>query len=187
MAFIMNFSSPMTLEDLVDRYLTDGLTNLDHIFHFEQTPKEWTVDEDAQAGDLIFFTCSKESTAYMDRLLAEIRIFEGKVEDYEEILTYALRQQELYRTYAGQLLAIGRLATAPYQLESPGYEFAAWTSNWYAKISDFRLLDIPLPFSAFEDFITFNTKGSRTVLTQEQKESLTALVLEQLRFDYKQG
>ena len=185
MAFIMNFSSPITLEDLIDRYLTDGLTNLDHIFHFEQTNKEWTVDEDAQAGDLIFFTCSKESTAYMDRLLAEIRIFEGQVEDFKEVWDFSLHQHWNYSNYAGHLVAVGRLATAPYQLDSPDYEFASWTSNWYAKITDFRLLDSPLPFSAFEDFITFNTKGSRTVLTREQADRLTLLVLERLRFDYR--
>lgn len=187
MAFIMNFSSPMTLEDLIDRYYSDGLTNIDHICRFEETPMEWTVNEDARKGDLIFFTCSKESVAYMANLLAEIRRFEGQVEDYEEVLTYAHQQRELYHTYAGHLLAIGRLATEPYQLDSSGYAFAPWTSNWYAKVTDFRLLNRPLPFAAFEDFIDFNEKGSRTVLTQEQTDKLVALVLERIRFDYKRG
>lgn len=42
MAFIMNFQSPKTVEDLLDRFETDGLTNIDHIFHFEETLREWT-------------------------------------------------------------------------------------------------------------------------------------------------
>ncbi|MGT2757424.1 hypothetical protein [Streptococcus ovuberis] len=185
MPLIMTFTSPMTLEDLIDRYYSDGLTNIDHILHFEDTPQVWTVDEDSQMGDTIFFTCAENAVAHMARLVAEIASFEGQVEDFDQVLAYAKNQQNLYETYAGQLLAVGRLASPPFQRESPGYAFAAWSNPWYAKVSDFRRLTQPLLVSAFSDFIIFSETSSRTYLTDDQYRQLSLLVLEHLDFQLK--
>lgn len=173
----------MTLEDLIDRYYSDGLTNIDHILHFEATAQVWTVDEDSQMGDTIFFTCADNAVTHMARLVEEVASFEGYVEDFEQVLAYAKKQQKLYETYAGYLLAVGRLAIPPFQQQSPGYAFAAWTNPWYAKISDFRRLTEPLPVSTFKDFITLSQTSSRTYLTDDQYQKLAGLVMD--RLDYQ--
>ena len=46
-AFITNFQSPVELEDLIDRYETDQMTNIDHFFS-EATTLDWTVKKDAE-------------------------------------------------------------------------------------------------------------------------------------------
>lgn len=69
-------------------------------------------------------------------------------------------------------MAMGQVASVPFKLDYSGYEHAAWSSKWYAKIDKFELLGEPVPFSAFREFITISRTGSRTKLTQEQAEKL---------------
>lgn len=175
MPFIMNFQSPKTVEDLLDRFETDGLTNIDHIFHFEETPKEWTVDRTTKEGELVFFACAKTSVDHMARLVREVKASDDTFMDedhYVAFLAFAEEKYALYQQYAGHLVAVGQVASAPFKLDYSAYEHAAWSSKWYAKIDKFELLDQPVPFSAFREFITISRTGSRTKLTQEQVEQL---------------
>lgn len=179
MSFIMNFQSPKTFDDLFDRFEFDGLTNIDHILQFEETIKEWTVDKTTKQGELVFFSCAKTSVDHMKRLLGEVKRSEASFMDeeaYAEFLAFTQDKVDLYARYAGHLVAIGKVASSPFRVEHPGYSHAAWSSQWYAKIDDFRLLDSPIPFSAIRDFVTISRTGSRTRLTDQQVERLMTMI-----------
>lgn len=91
-------------------------------------------------------------------------------------MAFAEEKYALYQQYAGHLVAVGQVASAPFKLDYSGYEHAAWSSKWYAKIDKFELLDQPVPFSAFRDVVSISRTGSRTRLNDEQARFLQELV-----------
>lgn len=58
-AFITNFQSPVELNDLVDRFENDRMTNIDHILHYGETFGEWTVDKNSQIRDTVFLCAQR--------------------------------------------------------------------------------------------------------------------------------
>lgn len=167
-AMIINFQSPVAVEDLIDRYIRDKMTNIDHIFNFENTLREWTVDKNSQVGDVVFFMCAKTSKDHMGHVCAEAK----RAECAEEIIAFAESERELYKKYAGHIVAMGVVESEPFQDDDAGYAFPYWRSPWYAKIGDFHLLDTPIHISEYRDYITVSRTGSITRLTKEQEETL---------------
>ena len=166
-AFIINFQSPKELDDLVDRFQTDGLTNIDHILNFEDTLKEWTVDKNSKAGDKVFFMCAKTSKDHMRRVFLDAKEYANDV-----IIAYAEKELNLYQRYAGNVVATGTLAEDPFMADSSGYNYPAWRNPWYAKIDNFQLLENPVSIDDFRDFIKVSRTGSITKLSEDQEAKL---------------
>lgn len=170
-AFIINFQSPKELVDLMDRYDSDGLTNIDHILHFDDTLMEWTVDKNCSVGDEVYFMCAKTSKDHMGRVLAEARLL-GE----SDIIAFAEEKLVLYKEYAGKIVATGKVVEDPFQTDDSGYEFPAWRNTWYAKIGSFKLLDTPISIDDFRSFVTVSRTGSITRLSEEQVSQLNTLI-----------
>lgn len=170
-AIIINFQSPKELVDLIDRYDRDGLTNIDHILHFEDTLMEWTVDKNCSVGDAVYFMCAKTSKDHMRRVLVDARQFGDS-----EIVLFAEEELELYEHYAGKIVATGKIIEDPFQTDDSGYEYPAWRNPWYAKIGSFNLLYTPICIDEFRSFITVSRTGSITRLSEEQAAQLSALI-----------
>ncbi len=166
-AIIVNFQSPVELCDLIDRFERDGLTNIDHILNFENTLKEWTVDKNCAPGDVVFFMCAKTSKDHMGHVCSEARKYGD-----EFILSFAEEKRELYKKYAGNIIAVGFIESNPFQTDDSGYEYSLWRNTWYAKICNFQLLNQLVSISEFRDYITVSRTGSITKLTNEQKQKL---------------
>lgn len=169
-AFITNFQSPVELEDLIDRYEKDGLTNIDYLLE-NRYSTEWTVSRYACAGDIALFMCAKTSKEHMGHVCAEAR----RCGD-EELLEFAEQERELYRRYAGQIVAVGVVKSKPFQLENSGYTYQYWRSPWYARIDGLELLNNTVNISEFRDFITVSRTGAITTLTDEQWGQIKSII-----------
>lgn len=181
-AFITNFQSPFELDDLQDRFERDGLTNIDYLLHFDESIGEWTVHKDAQVGDRVYFMCAVTSKDHMGHVCAQAR-----AEAPEDVQVFAEEQRQLYKRYAGHIMAVGRVDEPPFQSIDSGYAHAPWRNPWYARICDVQLLGQPIPYDDFRDFITVNSTGSITKLTGEQEEALETLVAQAEPGEPKQG
>lgn len=170
MAFILTFQAPVELEDLADRYERDRMTNIDHILNFDETPGEWTVDKRCSVGDTVFFRCAATSYGHIRRL-ANAAKREGK----DELARFAEEERERYKEYAGMIVAVGKVADAPFQSEGSGYDHHYWRSPWYAKIGDFKLLSAPLYIDP-RGLIKISSIGSITKLDAEQERWLWELI-----------
>ncbi len=93
----------------------------------------------------------------------------------DDFIAFSREKKELYRKYAGHIVAIGKVGSVPFESDS-NYANPAWESRWYADIVDFQVLATPIPFSAFTHFIQISRTGSRTKLTDAQCQTLMALV-----------
>ncbi len=175
MAFITNFQAPVEEADLVDRFETDGLTNIDHVLSFEDTLREWTVDKECKIGDRVFFMCAATSKDHMAHVCKQIREL---YKDESELIEYAEKEKALYKQYAGNIVAVGKVEEAPFQTQDSGYEHAYWRSPWYAKIHEFVLLDVPVNISEFRNFIKVSRTGSITRLNDDQASLLNEIILE---------
>ena len=173
-AIIINFQSPVEREDLIDRYKRDQLTNIDHILNFESTLKEWTVDKNSKVGDAVFFMCAKTSKEHMGHVCAEVK----RCDDPSEIIDFAEAKRELYKKYAGNIVAVGVIEEDPFQTEDSGYACQHWRNPWYAKIGKFQLLSTPIHISEYCDYITVSRTGSITRLTNEQEDTLKKQIQE---------
>lgn len=170
-SFITNFQSPVEIEDLLDRYEQGEVTNIDMLLDFEMySPLEWTVSKDAEVGDIVFFMCAKTSKDHMGHVCVQAK------EESPEVYEFALREKELYKKYAGNIVAIGKVAKEPFQTEDSGWERPYWKSPWYAEISDIVLLENMVNISEYRDFITVSRTGSITKLTEMQGEKLYKLI-----------
>ena len=147
-AIILNFQAPKGIDDLVDRFMRDGLTNIDHILHFENTLKQWTVDKKCKAGDLIFFMCAKTSADHMGHICIEVHKTKNK-----ELIEFADEKKALYKIYAGKIVAIGRIDGDLIQSDISGYAKPAWRTNLYANIKNFQKLEYPVSIDEFRSFI----------------------------------
>lgn len=173
-AFITNFQSPVEMEDLEDRFNKNGITSLDMILgHERYMPLEWTVDKDADIGDTVYFMCAKTSVDHMGHLCALLRK-SGKTNT--ELYQFAQAQKANYQVYASCIVAVGRVASKPFQTAVSGWAAPHWRSHWYAKIDEIELLGKPISISAFRDFIKVSTTGAITKLSQEQQQDLEALI-----------
>ena len=173
MAFITNFTSPTTLDELIERYETfSGLTNIDLILRWHEFEGEWTVDKDATIGDTVFFMCAVTSTdaRHMGGVVKEARELGNP-----EILAYAQEELELYKRFAGHIVAIGKVIDEPYRADS-GFEHPHWRSPWYAEIGDFHLLRNPVSIDRYRDFIKVSGTGAITQLDDAQTARLLDLV-----------
>lgn len=108
-AFITNFQSPVELEDLIDRYETDRMTNIDHFFS-EATTLDWTVKKDAQINDIVVFMCAKTSKDHMGHVCAQCKEIGN-----QKLLIYAEQERQLYKKYAGMIVGLGIIQELPYQ------------------------------------------------------------------------
>lgn len=175
-AFITNFQSPKELDELIERYELNGLTNLDLLLQYkdadpdERIVEEWTTWKDSRPGDIALFMCAKTSKDHMGHVCAEARRLGDK-----SIIDYSEKERELYKQYAGKIVAVGVVNGEPFQDVSI-YEFQSWKSPWYASISSIELLDTPISIDDFRSFITVSRTGAITVLTEEQKTQLLAIV-----------
>lgn len=172
-AIITNFQAPKELDDLVDRYERDGLTNIDHLLQFDDTLGEWTVDKNDQVGDTVFFMCAVTSKDHMRRVLKEAKELESS-----DIIAFAEDELELYEKYAGKIVAVGVIEEPPFDTYDSGYAYPGWRSPWYAKIGQFRLLDNPVSIDDFRSFIKVSRTGAITKLTTEQETQLKSLIKE---------
>ena len=169
-AFITNFQSPVELEDLIDRYETDRMTNIDHFFS-EATTLDWTVKKDAQINDIVVFMCAKTSKDHMGHVCAQCKEIGN-----QKLLIYAEQERQLYKKYAGMIVGLGIIQELPYQTFDSGYQYSYWKSPWYAKISNITRLKNPLPIDEFRDFIYISRTGAITNLTRDQYRQLFKLI-----------
>ena len=172
-AQIINFQSPVERKDLLDRYVKDQMTNIDHILNFENTLGEWTIDKNSQVGDIVFFMCAKTSKDHMGHVCVEVKRYGPP-----EIIEFAEAERELYKKYAGNIIAIGVVEKEPFQEQDSGYAFPHWRNPWYAKIGKFQLLSTPIHISEYRDYITVSRTGSITRLTKEQEDALKKQIQE---------
>ena len=173
-SFITNSQSPVELDDLIDRFKSGGITNLDMILDREQYASvEWTVDKNASIGDTVYFMCAKTSADHMGHLCALLR----KLEDADaELLAYAEAQRKLYREKAGQIIAVGRVVNEPFFTCDSGWNSPYWRSPWYARIDNIQVLDRSISIAEFRSFIQVSRTGAITKLTKEQNEALQELI-----------
>lgn len=170
-AFIANFQSPIEIEDLIDRYNKGSITNIEMILnHKDYEPLEWTVDRYSEVNDIVFFMCAKTSVNHMGHLVSVAK------EEAEEILAYAKKEREVYKKYAGKIVAIGKVAKEPFETDDSGWESPAWRTTFYAEIKNIKLLDNPIDISDFRDFIYVSRTGSITKLKKEQEQQLLNVI-----------
>ena len=173
---IINFQSPLTLDDLIDRCDSDGLTNIDHILNFESTTQEWTVDRNCSVNDTVFFMCAVTSKDHMRRLRNTVKKCVESELLKEEYLDYANEKLALYQQYAGHIVAIGRIVEEPFMSDLSGYGNPAWKTKWYAKIGDYHLTDNAVSIDDYRGFISVSRTGSITKLSDEQSRQLLELI-----------
>ena len=171
MAIITNFQSPFEYEELVERYETPGQeTNLDYILQSESDLADWTVDKNCEPGDTVFFMCAKTSKDHMGHVCAEARRHGNP-----DIIAYAEKERALYREYAGKILAMGKVAHYPEQLD-PGWEHTRWRSPWFSDFVGFHLSETPVSIDEFRSFITISRTGAITRLDASQENQLLELI-----------
>lgn len=174
--FITNFQSPVGIEDLQDRLENGRISNLDMILHYDLYPSiEWTVDKDARTGDTVLFMCAKTSVDHIGHICAELK--KAGIEN-SDLSNFAKEQRNLYKKYAGSIIAVGRVADEPFQDYFPGWKAPYWRSPWYAVIEDICLLQSPVYIAEFRDFIKVSRTGAITKLTDEQWENLSKIIAE---------
>lgn len=175
-AFITNFQSPVELDDLADRYSRGQVTNLEILKNHEKyAPIEWTVDKDAAIGDTVYFMCAKASVDHIGHLCAVLRRMD---ETDENLLDFAETLRKRYKSAAGHIIAVGRMAEQPFQTMDAGWEAPYWRSPWYARIDNIHVLDAPVSIDQFRDFIKVSRTGAITKLTPKQEALLQNLVAE---------
>ncbi len=173
MGFITNFQSPIELDELIERFQIDQLTNIDVLFSDGPGETEWTVDKDAQIGETVFFMCAKTSVNHMGHVRKQA------VETGDPaLIEFAEAEYEKYREYAGKIVAVGTVADQPFQSDNPGYQYASWRSPWYAAINNLVLLQEPVSIDFFRDFIKVSRTGAITKLNTDQEERLLSLIQE---------
>jgi len=178
MAFITNFQGPVELDDLIERFDTGGLTNIDILINDspadpsknENNTTEWTVDRNASIGETVFFMCAKSSVDHMGHVRAAAK----RTED-PDLIDFAEQQYQKYRKYAGKIVAIGTICDTPFQEHDSGYEHAHWRSPWYAKIH-YTVLSHPVSIDLFRSFITVSRTGSITKLSEDQDAQLLSMI-----------
>ena len=160
-AIITAFSAPGDFDALCDCY-DNGGTNLSSLFSdCSDGYTTWTVDRKSDTGDIVFFYCSKKS---MTRI-AHSRV-EAKANGNAQLITFADEQYQRYKEYASNLVAIGVAAEKAY----------ADGRRYVARVIDLKWLDNPLPYSAFNDFITLIPGAAITRLNDEQETKLLDLI-----------
>ena len=173
-SFITNFQSPVELDDLVDRYKRNRVTNLEMVINHEKyAPIEWTVDKDAAIGDTVYFMCAKTSIDHIGHLCALLRRTE---ETDKGLIVFAEALREKYKRAAGHIIAVGRVADQPFRTEITGWENPYWRSPWYARIENIHVLDVPVGIAEFRDCIKVSRTVAITKLTQGQEELLQNLI-----------
>lgn len=171
-SFITNFQSPVELDDLIDRYEGDGMTNIDHVLQVKENESLiWTVNKNAQVGDVVLFMCAKTSIEKIRSLVKAV-----KEENNEELLNYTIKKRDIYSKYAGKIIAIGVVADSPYQTYDSGYSYHYWRSPWYAQIKEIKRLENTVSIDEFRDFIKVSRTGAITILSDEQWHELKELI-----------
>lgn len=112
--------------------------------------------------------CAKSSKEHMGHVCAEVK----REDRSNEFIAFAEAERELYKKYAGNIVAMGVVISAPFQAEDSGYAYQYWRSPWYAQIGEFQLLDTPIHISEYRDYITVSRTGSITRLNKEQEQRL---------------
>ena len=155
---------------MAERYEMDGMTNIDLILFDTSGECEWTVDKGCSVGDSVFFRCASTSHSHIRRLLNA-----AKKEGKNELAKFAEEECELYKKYAGKIVAVGKVAATPFQSEDSGYTHQYWRSPWYAKIGNFKLLPTPI-YIPPRGFIRISSTGAITRLNAEQERRIWQLI-----------
>lgn len=162
-AFITAFNSPSTINELISEYLLVGAYLDIELLLFSKFREnryiEWTVPKWAKPGDICMFYFAKTANEELRQVQKE---FELKREYFDLSIELGLdtllrRGWQYYETYAGTILAVGRVASIPYYLTELD-ESSHYKSRLSAEIKDIVLLRNPLPISEFRD-VVFITRG----------------------------
>ena len=109
--------------------------------------------------------CGASSKTHMSRVCGQAR-----KSHREDLIAFAESQRKQYVRYAGHVLAMGRLAAAPFPDENAGPR-----ALWWAPIRDFVFFENPIPPEEWKPFIKISRTGSITELNQEQATTLESI------------
>lgn len=166
-AFITAFNFPSTLDELRFNYLLEGayldIETLLYRRFREGIKVGWTVPKWAKPGDVCMFYFAKTADAKLRSVQRELDIRRGDLDwSTERCLDIMLRRGwHYFDKYSGTILAIGRVAGAPYHFDGTE-ELSHFKSPVYAEIDGIVALENPLHISEFRDVVFIKRSGTIT-------------------------
>lgn len=162
-AFIDNIAMPKSFDELL--FLAN---NRDSLFDIETVLtnriESWTAPRWAKPGDVVFFMLSKTS-AYTTKHLQKLWTTEEQpyaVIERNAIEPLLVKGRWLADTYAGKIVAVGRVDSMPFYDCSPDDEGLHWQNKVFADIADEFVLNTPIDISLFRSFIRISGTGAIT-------------------------
>ena len=174
-SYIANVSYMTSLEEMKFYVDKDYLTDLEM---FVCCPEElnFTAPKWAVRDDIVFFFHAKTAIQKARHLRAQIKKSKEKYVDYLEKFDEILKFAELfYEIYGNKIFGVARVSELPQYEENA--ENIHWRSRIYAKMSDFKLLERPIPLEEFNSFLKLASQTSITPVLGDQFDKLKDVVL----------
>ena len=174
-SYIANVSYMTSLEEMKFYVDKDYLTDLEM---FVCCPEElnFTAPKWAVRDDIVFFFHAKTAIQKVRHLRAQIKKIKEKYVDYLEKFDEILKFAELfYEIYGNKIFGVARVSELPQYEENA--ENIHWRSRIYAKMSDFKFLERPIPLEEFNSFLKLASQTSITPVLGDQFDKLKDVVL----------
>lgn len=174
-SYIANVSYMTSLEEMKFYVDKDYLTDLEM---FVCCPEElnFTAPKWAVRDDIVFFFHAKTAMQKVRHLRSQIKKSKEKYVDYLEKFDEILKFAELfYEIYGNKIFGVARVSELPQYEENA--ENIHWRSRIYAKMSDFKFLERPIPLEEFNSFLKLASQTSITPVLGDQFDKLKDIVL----------
>ncbi len=176
-SFIANISAPKTFEQLQYHMKDYGGYVVERVIEDPDGPGNWTAPRWAKIGDIVFFMHAVSAGQYLKSIRRRIMLLKKSFnpEDFGEYMRFLQRGLDLHSRYGGKIFAVSRVIGAPeyYDDEESYY----WHSHIYADIGDMTLLDSPVDYSEFRDFLPVAKQTSITPVIGRNFDMLRDLVI----------
>lgn len=193
-SYILNLAPVNTLEELVE-HMADDYTpgNIERFFMTCEldTPGKaegWTAPKWATVGSVCFFMQSVTTKARLRKLQKEVQrlganMFKLKKVPHEDIAFYykmlhGLSEAEITsRAFGGSIFAIGKVSSRPVAKKTEANSLQHWKSNICCNYDDVMVLEEPLPFSKFKEYVYFSKQSSITPVVGGAFDKIKQLIL----------
>ena len=145
----------------------------------EDNYTEWTMPKWCKIGDIVFFMHAKTANATISRLKKKLRESKGEYSesDYEGLISFLLRGEDLYQKYGGKIFAVGKVCGGSFCYEEDSDFEYHWKSPVYAPIDSLYCLERPIAISEFNDFIYVSRQSAITPVFGKEFEALKSLIM----------
>ena len=203
-SYILNLAPVSSLNELYQHLIEDETPGnierfyLESLFENSGEVDGWTAPRWAKRGDICFFMQSVTTLQRLKKLknelinkvdknltksksdylfLSENDSNEAKLFWYYK-LEQALSQAEIsYRAFGGKIFAIGKVSSIPEMEKRERDSLNHWGTDIYCKYGDVHILDEPIAFQDFKNYVSFSQQGSITPAFGSSYEDIKKLIL----------